>query len=100
MEHREIEHRTVAGGMQPDLPVRTQQPARQQRGGDPERLQHVEGRRMEGRGPQIAHDAGLGLDNRHGYLLLGEQQCGAEPDRPTAGDDHFGIAAMRHRGRT
>ena len=47
---------------------------------------------MEGRGAQVAHDCALGLDNRHGYFLLGQQQRDAEPDRPAAGDDHLGVA--------
>ena len=91
-EHREIEHRAVAGRMQADLPVRAGDAALEHHVGDPERLQHVERGRMEGRGPQVAHDCALGLDNRHGYLLLGEQQRDAKPDRPAAGDDHLGVA--------
>ena len=47
---------------------------------------------MEGRRAQVAHDCGLGFDNRHGYLLLGQQQRDAQPDRSAAGDDHLCIA--------
>ncbi len=53
---------------------------------------------MEGRGAQVAHDCVLGLDNRHGNLLLRQQQRDAEPDRPAAGDDHLGVAGAGDRG--
>ena len=93
LQHRQVEHRAIAGGMQADLPMRAGDAARQHHAGDAERLQHVERRRMKGRGPQIAHDCVLGLDNRHGNLLLRQQQGDAEPDRPAAGDDHLGVGA-------
>ncbi len=70
------------------LERRRLQPLRQERLGGAERMQHVERRRMEGRGPQFLAERRALLEHRDRDAGARQMRGGNEADRPGAGDEN------------
>ena len=70
------------------LKRRRLQPLRHQRLGGAERLQHVERRRMEGRGAGFLAELRALLEHGHRHASARQMRGGDEADRPRAGDEN------------
>ena len=68
------------------LEVRRGQALRDQLVCGAERVEHVERRRMEGRGPQLDAQINAGLEHRHRHAMAYQVGRRGEPDRARAGD--------------
>ena len=78
------------------LELRRLQPLGDQRFGGAERIQHVEGRRMEGRGARFLAQRGTRLQHRHRNAATHQHRSGDEPDRARPDDDQVVLVWSRH----
>ena len=87
----EIEGRMVAAAAVAKLVGRRFQAHLQQPPGQPQRRQHVEGGRMEGRGPEVHRQVGFGLEDGDPDTGPGQDQRRDAAGGPGAGDQDMGV---------
>ena len=86
LQQAEVEGGDRPGRAVPELPFRADQPHRQHRLHHAEPVQHVERRRVEGRGAEIIRQVALGLDDGDGDALLRQRRRRHQADRPRPRD--------------